>query len=264
MKEALIAPGEYIQHHLEYLNFNLRTFSLGDGGFLTLHLDTLFMSIMMGLVFTILFRMVSKRATAGVPGKLQTFVEMIVEFVNRLVKESFHGKNELIAPLALTIFIWVFLMNAVDLFPVDIFPFVSSIFGLPYFCPLPTDDVNLTFALSISVFLLIIFYSFKVKGLKLVARETFCEPFGIWLMPGNFIFRMIDEIVKPLSLSLRLYGNMFAGELIFMLIAMLPWWIQWSVGGIWAVFHILIITLQAFIFMMLTIMYLSMAHQTSH
>jgi F-type H+-transporting ATPase subunit a len=256
--------GEYIQHHLEHLQLNLHTLKLGDGGFWTLNLDTLFLSILLGGTFLWLFYSVARKATSGQPSKLQNFVELIFEAIDKLVKESFHGKNQLIAPLALTIFIWVFLLNAMDLVPVDLLPKLLSFIGLPYFRPVPTDDPNLTFALSLSVFFLILFFSFKVKGISGFGKEIFCTPFGPWLFPLNFVFKVIEELVKPLSLSLRLFGNMFAGELIFLLIAILPWWIQWTVGGIWSIFHILVIAIQAFIFMMLTVIYLSMAHESEH
>jgi len=256
-----INQGDYIQHHLTHLQLNLHNFTFSDGGFWTLNIDTLSVSILLGIVFLWIFRAVAKRATFRTPGKLQAFIEIVVEFVQQLVKDSFHGKQAFIAPLALTIFVWVFLMNAMDLLPVDLFPKTAQLFGFKDFAPLATDDTNMTFGLSISVFILIIFYNFKSKGIKLVAKETLCQPFGARLFPANILFRIIDEVVKPLSLSLRLYGNMFAGELIFMLIAFFPWWAQWTAGSIWAIFHILIITLQAFIFMMLTIVYLSMAQQ---
>jgi F-type H+-transporting ATPase subunit a len=256
--------GEYIQHHLNYLQLNLHTFKLGNGGFWTLNLDTLLTSIILGAFFTFIFYSVARKATSGTPSSLQNFVEMIVEFVQTLVKEVFHGKNPLIAPLACTIFMWILLLNTMDLIPVDLLPRVLYIFGINDYRPVPTDDPNLTFALSLSVFSLILFYNFKVKGLRALAKEALGAPFSVWLFPLNFLFRLIEELVKPLSLSLRLFGNMFAGELIFLLIAVLPWWIQWTVGGIWSVFHILVILIQAFIFMMLTIIYLSMAHETSH
>lgn len=149
-----------------------------------------------------------------------------------------------------------------DLLPVDFLPRIAAACGLPYFRAVPTADVNLTFALSLSVFILIIFYNCKIKGFRGLSKEILCSPFGPWLFPLNIVFRIIEECVKPLSLALRLFGNLFAGELIFILIALLPWWIQWTAGGIWAIFHILIITIQAFIFMMLTVIYISMAHES--
>lgn len=256
--------GEYIQHHLDHLQLNLHTLKIGDGGFWTLNLDTLFLSIFFGALFLGLFYYVAKHITSGQPTKVQNFVEMIFEAVQKLVKEVFHGKNPLVAPLALTIFLWVFILNAMDLIPVDLLPKILSFVGINDFRPVPTDDPNLTFALSLTVFALIIFYNFKVKGSLGLAKEVFTSPFGPWLLPLNLLFRLIEELVKPLSLALRLFGNMFAGELIFILIALLPWWIQWTVGGVWSIFHILVISIQAFIFMMLTIIYLSMAHESEH
>lgn len=258
----LPTPGEYIQHHLQQLTFNFHELSLNPHGFWTFHLDTLGVSIILGITVLTLFRLTARKATAGVPGRLQNFLEILVEFVQGLVKESFHGKSQLIAPLALTIFVWVFLMNFMDLLPVDLLPRIAMALGLPYFRAVPTADVNMTFALSITVFLLIIFYNFKIKGIKGVSKELVSAPFGVWLFPLNILFRLIEEIVKPISLALRLFGNLFAGELIFILIALMPWWIQWTVGGVWAIFHILIIAIQAFIFMMLTIVYISMAHES--
>jgi len=254
---------EYVEHHLGHWQLALHTMTstTNNQGFWVLDLDALILSIVMGLIFLVIFRLVAVRVISGVPGKLQSFVEMVIEFVDKTVKETFHGKSNLIAPLALTIFVWVFLMNLLDLLPVDIFPLVASWFGVGHFRSVPTADPNITFGLSIPVFCLVVFYSFKVKGLKAVGQEFFCKPFGIYLFPINFLFKVIEEIVKPLSLALRLFGNMFAGELIFILIAIMPWWIQFIPGSIWSIFHILIITLQAFIFMMLTVVYLSMAHE---
>lgn len=260
--QHLLSPGEYIQHHLQQLSFNLKHFSMHKQGFWTLHLDTLGVSIVLGICFLWIFYSVARRATVGVPGRLQSFIEILVEFVQGLVKESFHGRSQLIAPLALTIFVWVFLMNFMDLLPVDLLPRIASLLGVHYFRAVPTADLNMTFALSITVFLLIIYYNFKVKGPIGLSKEVLSKPFGIYLMPLNIIFRIIEEMVKPISLALRLFGNLFAGELIFILIALMPWWIQWTVGGVWAIFHILIIAIQAFIFMMLTIVYLSMAHES--
>ncbi|MEM1243525.1 MAG: F0F1 ATP synthase subunit A [Pseudomonadota bacterium] len=255
--------GEYIQHHLVHLQLNLHNFKLGDGGFWTLNLDTMIVSIVLGVVFLFFFYQVAKRVTAEVPGKGQNFIEMIVEFVDTTVKETFHGRSNLIAPMALTIFIWVFLMNFMDLLPVDLLPRIMSWFGIQHFKSVPTADPMATFGMSIVVFLLVIFYNLKVKGFGGLGKEILFQPFGKWLIPLNIFFRLLEEIVKPLSLSLRLFGNLFAGELIFVLIAaLIPWYLQWIPGGIWAIFHILVITIQAFIFMMLTIIYLSMAHES--
>jgi F-type H+-transporting ATPase subunit a len=265
---APITTDAYIQHHMHQLAFSLKDMRLHDHagevatGFWTLHLDTFFMSLILAAIFLTLFYFVARRATSGVPGRLQNMVEMLVEFVSNAVKDAFHGKSKLIAPLALTIFVWVLLMNFMDMIPVDLIPMIAAKLGFPYFRAVPTADVNLTFALSISVFVLIIFYNFKTKGVKGLTKEILTFPFGPWLFPINILFRLVEELVKPLSMSLRLFGNLFAGELIFILIALLPWWIQWTVGSVWTLFHILIILIQAFIFMMLTIVYLSMASES--
>ena len=243
----------YIVHHLTDLK-------IGEG-FWTFNLDTLFFAGLLGFVFVFFFKKAADTATSGVPGPWQNFVEMIVEFVDTQVKDSFHGRNALIAPLALTIFCWVFLMNAMDLLPVDLLPSIASLFGIQYLRVVPSTDLNETFAMSISVFFLIIFYSIKVKGPVGFAKEMLFTPFGPWMMPFNLLLKLVEELAKPISLGLRLFGNMYAGELIFILIALLPWWVQPALSFPWAVFHILIITLQAFIFMVLTIVYLSLAHE---
>jgi F-type H+-transporting ATPase subunit a len=254
-----ITPGQYIQHHLEHLTLNLKTMTIGEGGgFWTLNLDTMIISVLIGIVVFGGLGIVATR-TKEIPGKLQNFVEIIVEFVNTSVHEIFHHKSTFIPALAMTIFLWVFFMNAMDLLPVDFLPRVLGFFGVPYFKTVPTADPNATFAMSLTVFALIIIFNLRAKKHRLI-KEMLTFPFGPYLFPVNFAFRLVEECVKPLSLALRLFGNMFAGELIFILIAILPWWIQWPPGAIWAIFHILIITLQAFLFMMLTIIYLSMAH----
>lgn len=253
----------YIRHHLENLTLNLETMTLGDGGFWTLHLDTLFFSIVLGVGFLALFRRIATRATSGVPGGSQNFVEVLLDFVHEQVQSSFKGASNFVGPFALTIFVWVFLMNFMDLIPVDLLPRIAGSLGIPYLRVVPTTDPNLTFALSITVFLLIVFYNLKSKGPIGFGKEALSAPFGLAFFPVNLFLRLVEELAKPLSLSLRLFGNLYAGELIFILIAVLPWWMQWPFGGVWAIFHILIIVLQAFIFMMLTIVYLSMA-QESH
>ena len=243
----------YIVHHLTSLK-------IGEG-FWTFNLDTLFFAAVLGAVFVLVFKKAAETATSGVPGPLQNFVEMIVEFVDTQVKDSFHGRSALIAPLALTIFSWVFLMNAMDLLPVDLLPGIAQLFGIEYLRVVPSTDLNETFAMSISVFCLIIFYSLKVKGPIGFAKEMLLTPFGPWMIPFNLLLKLVEELAKPISLGLRLFGNMYAGELIFILIALLPWWVQPALSLPWAIFHILIITLQAFIFMVLTIVYLSLAHE---
>lgn len=248
-----LASAEYIEHHLHHWQTKSAAF----------HLDTLVVSITIGIIFLACFYCAARKAHAGVPGGLQNFAEWMVEWVDNTVKEVFHGKDALIGPLSLTIFIWVFLMSFMDLIPVDLVPRAAEAMGAPYFRAVPTADLNLTFALSISVFFLIFFYSIKMKGIGGFTKEILTHPFGIWLFPINILFRVIEDFSKPFSLAFRLYGNLFAGELIFILIAaLLPWWFQWIPGSIWAIFHILIITLQAFIFMILTIIYLSMASET--
>jgi F-type H+-transporting ATPase subunit a len=262
MTATNITPQAYVSHHLEHLTYGLKSMKwYAHDGFWTLNVDSLFFAITLGVCLLTLFRFVAVRAVSGVPGKLQSFVEIILEFVDKLVKESFHGDSRVIAPLALTIFSWTFLMNFMDLIPVDLFPRLFGLFGVKYMRVVATADPNMTFGISICVFLLILFYNVKVKGLGLI-KEICTQPFGAYLLPINILFRIIEECVKPVSLALRLFGNLFAGELIFILIALIPWWAQWTLGGVWAIYHVLIIVLQAFIFMMLTIVYLSMAHDS--
>jgi F-type H+-transporting ATPase subunit a len=243
----------YIVHHLTPL-------SVGEG-FWTVHLDTLFFSLILGALFIWFFKTVAERATSGVPGLAQNFAEMIIEFVDNQVKDTFHGKSELIAPLALTIFCWVFLWNTMDMLPVNLFPMIGSLMGIEYMRVVPSTDLNATFALSLSVFFLIFFYSIKVKGIFGFIKEMTCTPFGPWLMPFNLMLKVVEELAKPISLALRLFGNLYAGELVFILIALLPPVVQPLLGFPWAIFHILVVTLQAFIFMVLTIVYLSLAHE---
>jgi F-type H+-transporting ATPase subunit a len=239
-----ITTAEYVQHHLEHLSLNLKTLTFGEGvGFWSLNLDTIIVSLVLGLLMIGVLHVVATRATAGVPGRLQNFVEIIVEFVQKSVTDTFHGER----------------INVMDLLPIDFMPRALAHVGFAHFKNVPTADPNMTFAMSLSVFVLIVYYNFKIKGWYLL-KETLTKPFGAWLFPLNIAFKIIEELVKPLSLALRLFGNMFAGELVFVLIALLPWWGQWLPGGIWSIFHILIISIQAFIFMMLTIVYLSMAH----
>lgn len=260
MSEAL-TPGQYIQHHLEHLTLNLKTFTIGDGGgFWSINLDTMIISTLLGLLIVGSMRYVATHMQM-VPGKFQNIVEIVIEFVRNSVQDIFHHKSDFVPSLALTIFLWVFFMNAMDLIPVDLIPRALGYVGVEHFKAVPTADPNATFAMSISVFILIIFFNIKVKRHHLL-KEMLTQPFGPYLFPINFAFRLVEECVKPLSLALRLFGNMFAGELIFILIAIMPWWIQWPPGAIWAIFHILVITLQAFLFMMLTIIYISMAHDS--
>lgn len=255
-------PSEYVQHHLTHLQLNLHTFTIGDGGFWTLNLDTMIVSIVIGLIFFTLFRYVAVHATSGIPGKLQNFAEVIIEFVDGAIKESFPNVSPLIAPLALTIFMWILLMNVMDLLPIDLLPSILSLFGVHAMRSVPTADPNATFGISIAVFLLMIYYDFKIKGFSGFLKEATTKPFGPYLFPINLLQRCIEDGVRPISLSLRLFGNMFAGELIFILIGLLPWYVQFIPGGLWSLLHILIILVQAFVFMMLSILYLGMAHDS--
>jgi F-type H+-transporting ATPase subunit a len=257
---------EYITHHLTHLK-------VGEG-FWTFHVDSLVMSIAMGLLALGLFWAAARKATPGVPGKWQAFVELVVEFVDTQVKEVFHLDRRFLAPLALTIFLWVFFMNAMDLLPLDVPGIVAGWFGLHYWRVVPTADVNTTFAMSITVLVIVLVYSVKVKGTGGYLHELFTAPFGsnpvLWI--PNFVLNVVELLSKPVSLAMRLFGNMYAGELVFMLIALLgASWAgftfgsslsmigQFLAGSAWAIFHILIITLQAFIFMVLTVVYVAMA-----
>ena len=279
---------EYIQHHLTNLTLGVHpehgfgfahnSAEAAQMGFWAINVDTLFFSILLGGLALWFFKGVAERVTAGVPGAAQNFAEWIVDFVEENVRGSFNGKNPMVAPLALTIFAWVFLMNLMDLLPVDLVPYLFgqllAVFGADphhvYLKVVSTTDPNATFGMALTVFGLVLYYSFKIKGVGGFLGELTLQPFGKWGMPANLILEGISLLSKPVSLALRLFGNMYAGEMIFILIALLY-------GGgvvlagtasvlqfVWAVFHILIITLQAFIFMVLTIVYLDMAHQEHH
>ncbi len=259
------STGGYIGHHLQNLQVckvdGEWVWNHCHGNFWTVNVDSMFFSVVLGSLFLFLFWRVAQRATTGVPGRFQAMVESLVEFVDTTVKETFHGESKLLAPLGLTIFVWVFLMNLMDLIPVDWLPWTAGMIGVPYLKVVPTTDVNVTFAMSLSVFVLIIFYSIKAKGVSGFAKELTLQPFNHPIaIPFNFILEGVALLAKPLSLSLRLFGNLFAGELIFILIALLGIW-QLPLHFAWAVFHILIIVLQAFIFMMLTIVYLALANE---
>ena len=271
------SSSEYISHHLQ--NLQVCKDETGQwiwndcaGNFWTLNVDSMFWSVFLGLVFVLIFRSVAKKASSDTPSKFQAAIEAIVEFVDTSVKETFHGKSRLIAPLALTIFVWVFFMNLMDLIPVDWIPKGAEKIGIPYMKVVPTTDVNVTFGLSISVFVLIVVYTTIFKGpfglIKDLALHPIAPSFkfpGVLAAPFvigfNLILESVALLAKPVSLSLRLFGNLFAGELIFILIALLGWW-QLPLHFGWAVFHVLIVTLQAFIFMMLTIVYLSLASES--
>ncbi|HEX8873516.1 MAG TPA: F0F1 ATP synthase subunit A [Nitrosospira sp.] len=261
-----VTPTSYMAHHLTNL-----TSSIGEGAFWTLHVDTLVMALLTGIVSFGFLGWVVRGATSGVPGKRQAFVELAIEFIDEQVKSTFHGdRHAFVAPAALTVFIWVFMMNAMDFLPIDIMAWIYERLGLHNWRSVPTADVNTTFALALSVWLLMIFFNIKVKGLGGWIHELVCSPFGknpiLW--PVNILFNLVEYVSKPLSHSLRLYGNIYAGEIIFLLLGM---WAATGLSGTlfgtllgagWAIFHILIVTLQAFIFMMLTVVYLSMAHES--
>ena len=269
-----LTSSEYIKHHLTNLTFGPHPehgWSIAHGaeqakemGFWSINLDTMIISVALGCLFLFFFRKAAKTASAGVPSGLQNFVEWVMEFVDNSVKESFSGYNPLIAPLALTIFIWIILMNTMDLVPIDYLPHLFAMLGVPYLKVVPTTDPNLTFAMAFGVFFLILYYSIKMKGPGGFFAELAFHPFPKFLMPFNLFLEGVSLISKPVSLALRLFGNMYAGEMIFILIALLPLGAQWLLSVPWAIFHILIVVLQAFIFMTLTIVYLSMAHEESH
>ena len=254
-----LSTADYISHHLSFLK-------TGEG-FSGIHIDSLFFSIVSGIIFIYFFHKAAKKATSGVPGKWQCFVEMLVEWVNGVVKDNFHGPRNVVAPLALTVFCWVFIMNSIDLIPVDFLPQLANLFGIHYLRAVPTADISATLGMSICVFFLIIFYTVKSKGFGGLVKEYTLHPFNHWaFIPVNFILETVTLLAKPISLAFRLFGNMYAGELIFILIAVM-YSANMAIAALgiplhlaWAIFHILVITLQAFIFMMLTVVYLSIAY----
>lgn len=285
--EALTSAG-YIRHHLQNLtagfhpenglSFAENAEQAKEMGFWAINVDSMFWSLLLGFLAYLFFRKVAKTVTAGVPGGMQNFAEAIVEFVDESVRGSFSSKSDYVAPLALTIFLWVFLMNFMDLLPIDWLPIlaqtIAGFFGADphhvYFKVVPSTDPNVTFGLAIGVFWLMLYYSVKNKGVGGFFGELAFQPFGKAGMPVNLVLEGVSLIAKPVSLALRLFGNMYAGETIFILIALMysAGWSMGLFGGVlqigWAIFHILIITLQAFIFMTLTIVYMDMAHQEHH
>lgn len=287
MSGETLTSSEYIRHHLQNLTYG----KLPDGtwgiahspeearemGFWAINLDTTILSFILGALFLFIFVRAAQKASAGVPSGLQNFVEWIIEFIDTSVRGSFTARNNMVAPLALTIFAWILLMNLMDLLPIDYLPMIAHALGLPFLKVVPTTDPNATFGMSIGVFILVIFYSIKMKGLGGFVGELTLQPFGKFGLPANLFLEGVNLIAKPISLALRLFGNMYAGEMIFILIALMgASWATVSFGSTllfgsqivlslgWAIFHILIVTLQAFIFMTLTIVYLDMAHQEHH
>jgi F-type H+-transporting ATPase subunit a len=280
--DSLTTTG-YIKHHLQNLAYGQHpdgTWGLAHSaaearemGFWAIHLDTMFWSVALGALFLWLFRKAARKATADTPSGWLNFVEWVIDFIDDNVRGSFSGKNDLIAPLSLTLFVWILLMNLMDLVPVDWIPQIAHLIGIEYMKVVPTTDPNATFGMALGVFLLTLYYSIKVKGPMGFAAELTMQPFQatnpilkIILLPINFFLEFVSLVAKPISLSLRLFGNLFAGEMIFILIALLfSGGLAFAVvGGVlqlgWAIFHILIVLLQAFIFMTLTIVYLEMAH----
>jgi len=275
--EQVPSSGEYIHHHLTFLS-NKEAHGIVD--FTVINWDSVFFSVLLAVLFGGSFYLAARKANVGVPTRFQNFVEMVVEFVNGQVRDTFQGTSRLIAPLALTIFCWVFLFNFMDLIPVDFFPALARSAGLGHLKVVPSTDLNVTFGLSLTVFVLVIYYNIRMKGGLGYLKELLLHPFGPWLMPFNLVLGLVETFAKPVSLALRLFGNLYAGEMIFLLIALLTLSMGFSglasasgwagvvaqgvLGLVWAIFHILVITLQAFIFMMLTIVFLAQAHETHH
>jgi F-type H+-transporting ATPase subunit a len=265
MATSYESPTEYIQHHLTFM-----VKQVGDTSFWSVNFDTVVTSIILGVLGLGFMWLVTRKATAGVPSKKQAFVELCINFVNDQVKGIYHGESLWVAPIALTVFVWVTLMNTMDILPVDIVSSALGAMGLHYWRPVPTADINTTFALALTVFALMVVYGIRKKGLGGWTKELFVAPFGhnMILWPFNFLFNMVEFVSKPLSHSLRLFGNIYAGEIIFLLLGM------WAASGLagtmfsgvlnlgWAIFHILIVLLQAYIFMMLTIVYIAMGEES--
>ncbi len=261
--EAELTPTGYIQHHLQNL-----TFQVQEGGFWMIHVDTLVTAVAMGLIMVFAFWLATRNATAGVPGKWQAFVEILLEFVDRQARDTYHGSSRLVTPIAITLFFWILLMNLLKMIPADFIALPLELVGVPYWKPVPTADVNATLGLSISVFFLTLFFAIRSKGFGGLAKEFLTAPFGKWMVPFNLILNTVEWLSKPISLAMRLFGNMFGGEIVFLLI--------WVLGGAgllgvlggatlglgWMLFHLLVIPLQAFIFMMLSIVYLSLAEDS--
>lgn len=260
--------GEYISHHLGHLT-NIHQGFIVD--FSVVNYDTVFWSILMGIIGVTVLWLGTRRATSGVPGRFQGAIEALVEMVEDQSKSIIHGDRSFIAPLALTVFVWVFLMNCLDFLPVDMFAGIFRALGLgePHFRIVPTADLNGPLGMSLGVLAVVLYYNVKIKGIGGWIHELFAAPFGIWLAPANFLLNLIEYAARTVSLGMRLFGNMYAGELLFLLIALLgamatPFGVVGHViaGSIWAIFHILIVLLQAFIFMMLTLVYIGQAHES--
>ncbi|MEJ6590832.1 MAG: F0F1 ATP synthase subunit A [SAR86 cluster bacterium] len=266
--------GEYIQHHITNLTYGQfpnggwglahTPEEIKSMGFLAIHVDTMLWSLITGFAFLAIFIIAARNVTSAVPGTLQNLCEMVVEFVEDNIRQVFGTRpNPIIGPLSLTILVWVFLMNLMDLIPIDFVPWVAHAAGINYFKIVATTDPNATLGMALGVFALVLYYNIKIKGPIKFGAGLFTHPIPHWSMYWfNIILETVDMIAKPLSHGLRLFGNMYAGEMIFILIALLPFYAQWTLSLPWAIFHILIISLQAFVFMILTIVYLSQAHET--
>lgn len=260
--EHELTPTSYIQHHLHNL-----TAQVGEGGFWTLHVDTLVTAVLMGLLIVVAFWTATRKATSGVPGKWQAFVEILLEFVDKQVRDTYHGTSKLVTPVAITLFFWILMMNLLKMIPADFIALPLEAVGVKYWKPVPTADVNATFGMSISVFFLMLFFAIRSKGFGGFSHEFLTAPFGKWMMPFNLLLNTVEWLSKPVSLAMRLFGNMFGGEIVFLLI--------WVLGGAgilgalaggvfglgWMLFHLLVIPLQAFIFTMLSIVYLSLSEE---
>jgi F-type H+-transporting ATPase subunit a len=280
MTTEALTSADYIRHHLQNLTCGINEGHIHcahsaeeakEMGFWALNVDTFVMSLLLGLVFMVFFYRVARKAQQGIPSGTQNFVEWVIEFIDNSVRGSFTGRSALVAPLAMTVFLWIFMMNLMDLIPVDYIPQLAGAMGLGHFKVVPSTDPNATIGMALGVFFLVVFYSIKIKGLGGFFGELALMPFQsknklvqVLFMPVNLLLEGVNLIAKPVSLALRLFGNMYAGEMIFILIALLPFYAQWTLSLPWAIFHILIVTLQAFIFMTLTIVYLDMAHQEHH
>jgi len=276
---SAISTQQYIEHHLQNLTFGHKDDGWGfahngkeiaEMGFWSINVDTLFVSFVLGVLFLWLFHRAAKKASVHTPNKLQNAIEWVIEWVDDNFRQGFSHQNPMLAPLALTLFVWITLMNTMDLLPIDIIPLFAAALGISHFKIVPTTDLNTTFAMALGVFALCLYYSFSIKGVKGFLIELTAHPFPKWGGIGtlfNFILETVTLLARPLSLALRLFGNMFAGEMIFILIAVFSqvnWLTGYFAGGLqvgWAIFHILIVLLQAFIFMTLAIVYLNMAYQ---
>jgi F-type H+-transporting ATPase subunit a len=271
---------DYIRHHLQNLTCGVHEGHIHcahnaeeakEMGFWALNVDTFVVSLLLGMAFMLFFFRIAQKAKKGIPSGAQNFAEWVIEFIDNSVRGSFTGRSALVAPLAMTVFLWIFMMNLMDLVPVDYVPYLAEKMGLGHFKLVPSTDPNATIGMALGVFFLVLFYSIKMKGLGGFMGELALMPFQsknklvqVLFMPVNLLLEGVNLIAKPVSLALRLFGNMYAGEMIFILIALLPFYVQWTLSLPWAIFHILIVTLQAFIFMTLTIVYLDMAHQEHH